>query len=285
MQSCTKIERMTETYAYASTPHLSALFNKLSAFAQEPPPDDALSTVIAGLRCGWAVRSACDALQHARLAFIETGNLHIGRDLQPGPLLNTLLAQVAQTLREAGLLRGWRNELLDVSADDRNLGVIERTATRSLGLRTRAVHLSAWTPTGELWVARRALNKTTDPGMWDTLVGGLAGSGEALDEALLRESQEEAGLHPDDLTRRSPLRTIFRMRRRLPEGYQVEDLMTSTCVLDAAAQPINQDGEVMEIRTLSVEDVVQGIERQEFTLEAALVILEDILFRRTQAPS
>src|SRR3546814_2107063 len=62
--------------------------------------------------------------------------------------------------------------------------------------------------------------------MWDTLVGGLAGSQEDLEQALLRECAEEAGLEPAPLANRTPLRTILRMHRRLPEGYQVEDLLT-----------------------------------------------------------
>ncbi|MFU1978367.1 NUDIX hydrolase, partial [Bordetella avium] len=148
-----------------------------------------------------------------------------------------------------------------------------------LGLLTRAVHLNAWTPDGRLWVARRALSKSTDPGMWDTLVGGLVGSGEPLDSALVRECAEEAGLEPAQIHQREPLRLVLRMQRHLPEGYQVEDLLTSTCVLAEDARPSNRDGEVMEIATLPLAETVARIEAGEFTLEAALVILEDIRHR------
>ena len=146
--------------------------------------------------------------------------------------------------------------------------------------RTKAVHLNAWTPDGRIWIARRALSKSTDPGMWDTLVGGLAGRGEDLDVALVRECGEEAGLDAPDLAQRSPLRTILRIHRRLPEGYQVEDVLTSTCVLAADARPANRDGEVMEIVAADVDTVVRRVADGEFTLEAALVILEDIMQRR-----
>src|SRR3546814_9576416 len=46
-----------------------------------------------------------------------------------------------------------------------------------------------------------------------------------LDTSLLRESNEEAGLVPSDLDGRSEQRIILRMHRRLPEGYQVEDVL------------------------------------------------------------
>ena len=108
----------------------------------------------------------------------------------------------------------------------------------------------------------------------------MAGRGEDLDVALVRECGEEAGLDAPDLAQRSPLRTILRIHRRLPEGYQVEDVLTSTCVLAADARPANRDGEVMEIAAADVDTVVRRVADGEFTLEAALVILEDIMQRR-----
>ncbi|MGB3430369.1 NUDIX domain-containing protein [Achromobacter sp.] len=259
---------------------LSDLYADLRARAQEPAPEGARALYIAGRRCGWATHAACDALRDARGIATDGETLRIGADLHPGADLNSVLEQAAQLLRQANCLRGWRDELLDVLDGDEPLGVIERAAVRPLGLLTKAVHLNAWTPDGRLWVARRALSKSTDPGMWDTLVGGLAGSREDLELALVRECGEEAGLDEPDLQRRSPLRTILRIHRRLPEGYQVEDVLTSTCVLAADARPANRDGEVMEIATIDATTAVRQIAEGEFTLEAALVIIEDIMQRR-----
>ncbi|WMD19021.1 NUDIX domain-containing protein [Achromobacter seleniivolatilans] len=259
---------------------LPDLYAALSARAQEPSPEGARALYIAGRRCGWATHAACDALRDAPHIQSDGTALHIGADMTPGPDLNAVLEQAAELLRRANCLRGWRNELLDVMDGDESLGVIERAAVRPLGLLTKAVHLNAWTPDGRLWVARRALSKSTDPGMWDTLVGGLAGCGEDLELALVRECGEEAGLDAPDLTQRTPLRTILRIHRRLPEGYQVEDVLTSTCVLAADARPANRDGEVMEIATIDVATAVHHVAEGEFTLEAALVILEDIMQRQ-----
>src|SRR3546814_909651 len=164
----------------------------------------------------------------------------------------------------------------DVCSSDLRLGVIERAAVRPLGLLTKAVHLNAWSPDGRLWIARRAASKSTDPGMWDTLVGGLAGAGENLDTSLLRESNEEAGLVPSDLDGRSEQRIILRMHRRLPEGYQVEDVLVSDCVLAESVAPKNLDGEVSEIRLVSIDDLWSMVQANEFTREAELVILDGL---------
>ena len=147
---------------------------------------------IAGRRCGWATRRGRRA---ARRRPCRNGPRQRAdrRGHDPGPELDAVLERAAILLRDANCLRGWRDELLDVVAGEDKLGVMERTALRPFGLPTKAVHLNAWTPDGRLWVARRALSKSTDPGMWDTLVGGLAGSGEDLEAALVRECGEEAG--------------------------------------------------------------------------------------------
>ncbi|QVQ25273.1 NUDIX hydrolase [Achromobacter deleyi] len=259
---------------------LSDLYAALCARAQEPAPEGAHALYIAGRRCGWATHAACDALRGAPRIDSNDAELRIGEGMEPGKELDAVLEQAAELLRQANCLRGWRDELLDVMDGERALGVIERAAVRPLGLLTKAVHLNAWTPDGRLWVARRSLSKSTDPGMWDTLVGGLAGSGEDLELALVRECGEEAGLDAPDLARRSPLRTILRIHRRLPEGYQVEDVLTSTCVLAPDARPANRDGEVMEIATVDVDTAVHRIIEGEFTLEAALVLIEDIMRRQ-----
>jgi len=257
-------------------------YDRLAASVQKPPHDGSLPLWIAGSRCGWATPAAQRALAGLGAAAGDGGDARfdLAPGQTPGAALDCLLAEAAVRLREAGCLRGWRGELLDIHDEaGGRVGAVERAAMRPLGLLTRAVHLNGWTPGGRLWIARRALDKSTDPGMWDTLVGGLAGSGETLDQALLRESAEEAGLEPSDLAARGPLRTVLRMRRRIPEGYQVEDMLVSGCVLADGARPANRDGEVMEIRTAAVDEVLAMIAQGEFTAEAALVILDDVLRR------
>lgn len=262
-------------------PDLRARYARLAAEVHQPAHEGSMPVWIGARRCGMAAPLARAALAGLDGVREDDTGLRIGDDLPAGAPRDALLARVADALRDAGCLRGWRGELLDVAAagGDR-LGAIERAATRPLGLLTFAVHLNAWTPDNALWIARRALSKSTDPGMWDTLVGGLSGSCETLEDSLLRECGEEAGLDPPDLICRSPLRTILRFQRQLPgEGMQVEDILVSTCVLAADARPENRDGEVMEIRHVPVATALAMLEAGEFTDEAAAVILEDMLYR------
>ena len=268
---------------------LQSLFDDLLSRANQPPQTGSRPLFIGGHRCGWLFSKAAQALSGLEGVELEPDRAHFGRLAGSEPALNALLASVADTLRTAGCAPGWRNELLDVWVDhgnaqalsnpDKPIAAVERGIVRPLGLVTRAVHLSGWSADGGLWVARRALTKATDPGMWDTLVGGLISSHEDLQTGLVRESDEEAGLDPQDIANRTPLRTIARMRRQVPEGYQSEEVLTCECVLPAGVTPKNRDGEVMEIKLLAPSVIFTMLKEGAFTLEASIVLTEDLLRR------
>jgi len=264
---------------------LRARHTRLLARLRQLPQPGARPVTVAGRVAGWITAKAAHSIRALPCVRVATEAVHVGRADMPRATLNHALAQIAQHLRAAGCLHGWRDELLDVFAEGQIIAVMERTALRPLGMLTRAVHLNAWTPEGALWAAQRAPTKTTDPGMWDTLVGGLCAAGETLEDCLLRESDEEAGLRACDLTGRTALNTIARIHKRLPEGMQVEDVVVSECVLPAAVTPANKDGEVSRICALSPEILWRMIRDDAFTAEAELVILHSLLGRIHQSTS
>ncbi len=260
---------------------LRALLQDVLSRASDLPHDNSFTLTTNSSICGLVFRPAVEALRGCAYACVDDEAQTI-RVQTSGSSINEAIASIARTLNDAGCVPRWRDELLDLWADDgKSVGAIERGVVRPLGALTRAVHLNAWSADGGLWVARRSLTKPTDPGMWDTLVGGLISLGEPVELALERESFEEAGLSAADLAARTPIRTVALMRRRLPEGYQREQVLTSECVIPNALTPVNQDGESMAIECLSPQAVLKKLEDGEFTVEASLVILEDLIFRVT----
>lgn len=251
-------------------------YQRLVPNIQQLPPNGSRPLTVAGRVAGWVTGKATQHINGMPGVRVEDEAVHITDVPAKRLSVSRVLEQIAMGLKGTGCLRGWRDELLDVIGEGEPLAVIERAAMRPLGLLTRAVHLNAWSTDGQIWVARRAEDKHTDPGMWDTLVGGLAVAGESIDMSLLRESQEEAGLQPDHLVARTPLRTILRMHRQLPEGYQVEDVLVCDCVLDDTVVPVNNDGEVSEFRLLRYDDIWGMIEADLFTREAELTLLDSM---------
>jgi 8-oxo-dGTP pyrophosphatase MutT (NUDIX family) len=280
---------------HAMQKHLNELFSALVARATIDPPASSRPLFLQGQQCGWVAQDVPALLQAGpvRLAAHATGwslvtsaqidsEADIANGSGTGDIttaiqshsldLNAQLAHVAKQLHDQGRLRGWRGELLDVTdLGGRVLGAIERAAVRPLGIATRAVHLNAWTPTGQMWIAQRALDKSTDPGKWDTLVGGLVSATESDALALERESWEEAGL-PAACLSASISMGEYCVRRILPEGYQVEWVGVTDVVVPNDVVPCNQDGEVVQIRTATPDEVVDMIAQNLFTLEACLAM-------------
>jgi 8-oxo-dGTP pyrophosphatase MutT (NUDIX family) len=174
------------------------------------------------------------------------------------------------------LAHAWRDEQLAVRSESGAvLGTVERAAVRPLGIATHAVHLVGLDPTGAHWVQQRAFDKPTDPGLWDTLVGGMVAANDSLEQALERETWEEAGLRRTQL---QDLRYGGHVVTRRPfsalaHGYVVERLDWYACTLPPNVLPCNQDGEVAAFRCMRADEVAQQLEQDAFTVDAALVLL------------
>lgn len=186
--------------------------------------------------------------------------------------VDAALYAVARWLHERGLASRWRDERLDVSDDaGRVVGSVERAAVRPLGITTHAVHLVGRSAAGGWWVQQRADDKATDPGRWDTLMGGLVSAGESVAQTLERETWEEAGLRLADLRGLAPLGRIT-VRRPVREGYMVERIEMYHALVPEGLQPDNQDGEVQAFACLDRAALVERLQADAFTLEAALIL-------------
>jgi len=186
------------------------------------------------------------------------------------------LAEMARCMHQAGLGGPWRSELLALHGDGGEvLGRIERGAVRPLGLATQAVHLIGLAPDGRMWAQRRALSKPNDPGLHDTLMGGMVAAADGLHGALERETWEEAGLRlPQlrDLRHGGRVGICKPSRDGRGMGYMRETLHWFVCTVPEGVLPVNQDGEVDAFELLTPAEVLARLEADRFTTEAALVL-------------
>ncbi len=217
----------------------------------------------------------CEASHGLR---IDANAVHLPVDASA---CNAVLAQWAAALHRAGRLKAWRNELLSVSALPDGAAVLtdlplelaqlERGAARVLGILTHAVHLVGLAANGEVWLQHRALSKATDPGLWDTLAGGLLSAGDSLHSGMLRETHEEAGLSARDLSGVT-LHGMVQQRRDVPDGLILEAVWTYSAVVNPHAMPLNLDGEVMDFACVSREQLAMMVLSGQVTREAELAL-------------
>lgn len=191
----------------------------------------------------------------------------------------TLLACVAEGLHRRGHI-GWRHEHYAVRDDTtgRRIALIERAAARFLGLATVGAHCNGYVADARgvpshLWVGKRALNKTTDPGLWDNLVGCGVPWPESPAEAVVREGWEEAGLTAS-LMRHAVLRNVQHVDRQDLSGRHRQQIHIYDLVLPEGCVPHNVDGEVDVYTLLPIAEVKARLRQGQFTSDAAVVTLD-----------
>jgi isopentenyldiphosphate isomerase len=125
-------------------------------------------------------------------------------------------------------------------------GTAERSACHgNPGLIHAVVHLHVLDRAGRLYLQRRALSKDTNPGRWDTSVGGHVGAGEPVAAALAREAREELGI---DAAAARPLFTYLYRNR-----FESEFAHCFSLVHDGPFTP--DPGEIAEGRFFTFAEV------------------------------
>ncbi|WP_303833051.1 NUDIX domain-containing protein [Acidovorax soli] len=257
------------------------------AAACQPPAQARQPLWVAGQAVGSVAAGVLDEINLQRLSGQRYQLLNQERsegrvwhlDVAPDAATSALNL-LASVLRTQGRCGPWRNEQLAVcNARGERLGTVERGAVRVLGIATRAVHLVGLAPDGRMWVQQRARTKPNNPGMWDTLMGGMVSADDTLDQALARETWEEAGLVLPALqavgqgvTWGGQVDFSRPSREGGGVGYMVERIDWFRCTVPEGMEPRNQDGEVERFALWSPAQVRERIATGDFTLEAALVL-------------
>ncbi len=277
--------------AAAQTPSFGDWLASARRAAQQPPAQPRQPLVVAGQEVGSVTDDFLKEIGLQRLmdkrykllkkehsgAPSETPGWHLEVPPNAGAgALTDALNTLAAALRDAGQCGPWRDEQLAVCnrAGD-VVGTVERGAVRVLGIATRAVHLVGLAPDGRMWVQKRSMTKPNNPGLWDTLMGGMVSAADSLPQALARETWEEAGLHVEAL---QGLRHGGHVDFSRPSregggvGYMRERIDWFCAQVPGGVEPTNQDGEVERFDLLPLDGLRAQVAQGLFTLEAGLVI-------------
>jgi isopentenyldiphosphate isomerase len=130
--------------------------------------------------------------------------------------------------------------LIQVTEEDDVIGPVPRSRVHgNPSLIHRSVHVLVLGPDGRLLLQKRSARKDTQPGKWDTSVGGHVGFGQTYEEAARREALEELGLDlAGDL--------IFLYPSRIRNAVESENIRTFLRVSGGPFRP--EPGEIDELR-------------------------------------
>ena len=158
--------------------------------------------------------------------------------------------------------------------------LLERAAIQHFGINGYGVHLNGYVRSEaglHMWVGRRARDKPTGPGKLDQIVAGGQPAGLSLQENMVKECAEEAGMAAELAQRVVPvgavsycLQTDYGLR---PDVLYVFDLE-----LPADFVPVNTDGEVEEFYLWPIEQVAEIVhDSDEFKFNCSLVVIDFLL--------
>jgi 8-oxo-dGTP pyrophosphatase MutT (NUDIX family) len=187
------------------------------------------------------------------------------------------LPAIARELAARGFYR-WRGEAFDVRAPDGTvLTTIDRGALPSFGVAADGVHVNGLVRRGaglHLWVARRAMTKTLDPGKLDHLVAGGVPAGLTPAETLVKEAAEEAAI-PAPLAWAAKSRSVICYTMERCEGLRRDRLHCYDLELPESFMPRAADGEVEAFELWPIGRAMDAVRTTDaFKFNVTLVLID-----------
>jgi isopentenyldiphosphate isomerase len=236
---------------------------------------------------GWLRPSFIEHLrQFDQLFAFSDSKVGLSNPAFQGEALTAELTDVVNTLYEQGVLpHKPMNEPYPLTAGERDEAIaeIDRVAASHFGLRSFGQHLNGYVNYNGrllLWVGKRARDRAIFPGAWDNMVAGGLPQGISLEENLIKECQEEAGM-PAALAQQATYVGSIAYNRVNANGFRPDVLYCYDIELPATFIPQNTDGEVESFHLMPVEDVLQIVrDTDDFKLNCNLVIIDFALRHR-----
>ena len=219
-----------------------------------------LPFVIGGIRVGWVRPAFARRLARFPRVF-EVGERGVA--LAPGldgfAARTEAVAEVVAALAAEGVIVGLRDEPYPVTTafTAPPLLQIERAAVPHFGLRAFGIHVNGLVRGRgglALWIARRAADKPTYPGMLDNFVAGGQPVGLSLGDNLVKEAAEEAGV-PAEIARRAVPVGATGYVMEVAAGLKPDVQFVYDLELPPDFTPENRDGEIAEFMLWPVKKV------------------------------
>jgi 8-oxo-dGTP pyrophosphatase MutT (NUDIX family) len=192
------------------------------------------------------------------------------------------LEQVARQLAELELTPPYMGEPYAVTGGGREeaLCVLDRAAAACFGVRSFGQHLNGFVRRDDgihMWLGRRSRDRLLFPGALDNMVAGGLPHSLGLEENLVKECAEEAGV-PADLARKAVPVGMVSYNRVARRGFRRDVLYCYDLELPEDFVPRNTDGEVEEFMLLPLQEVAAIVrETDDFKLNCNLVVIDFLI--------
>lgn len=234
-------------------------------------------------RVGFVPHALADALRRWPDVFrVATDGVALSPELADFESRSRAVDAPLRTLAEEGQIEAWRDEPYPVTPDWHTPPVmrVERAACPHLGIRAFGVHVNGFVrkPDGiHMWVARRAYDKPTFPGMLDNMVAGGQPLGIGLLENVVKECGEEAGI-PENLARRAMAVGMISYTHQPPEGCKPDQMFCYDLELPKDFTPVPADGEVEEFYLWPIGQVAETVrDTFDFKFNCNLCIIDFLI--------
>lgn len=239
--------------------------------------------VIAGRLLGWVKPEIARELVRFGEVFTiseETVSLVSGLDT---PAKRTeAVANVMGVLHDEGFLNRWTNEPYRVVANfaEEPIFVIERAAVPLLGVTAFGIHVNGYLRTEQgimMWIGKRAMDRIVSPGKLDQMVAGGQPADLTLEENLVKECAEEAGLSAELALQSKPIGAISYCLDHM-HGVRRDVLFNYDLELPEGFTPVCTDGEMEGFTLMSMEEVAEIVRTgDDFKFNCSLVVIDFLI--------
>jgi 8-oxo-dGTP pyrophosphatase MutT (NUDIX family) len=212
----------------------------------------------------------------------ENGEYGFGPHIQTIEHRNETLTNATKALRDQGVIKQLHGEKFDIRnrLSETPLCQIDRFAMPYFGCRSWGVHMNGFVRKIDgihMWIAHRAKDKPTYPGMLDNMVAGGQPTGLGFRENMIKECGEEAGIPESIASNVIPIGTISYLYET-NEGLKPDVMVNYDLELPQDFAPVCADGEVDRFELLPIAEVADIVRNGfAFKFNCALVVIDFLI--------
>lgn len=157
------------------------------------------------------------------------------------------------------------------------LFLIDRSAISVFGLRAFGVHLNGYVRQGgtiKLWIAQRAADRKVEPEKLDNMAAGGQPAGLTLQDNLIKEAAEEAGI-PRTIALRAIPTGMLNYCMAGEWGLKPDTLFVYDLEVPVDFTPRNTDGEISRFFLMEIDEILDLLRRTtRFKFNVPLVLID-----------